>query len=179
GDVVISPSNAKLPENSPQWHVVSQQELTAAAVKAKIGPSEAKYVKLTFNVTEPGRIAGLGVYSTPTIAAFTMPRARLRNSDHNESFALISYNLTDLHAKARALYVSSGDEVKQANNMIDDQPATTYSFAAGDSSPTAVIDLGKATRLRRISTLYSPRQGNVEFFVLQSLPGSSAPKALK
>ena len=182
GDVTISTSSAKLPADSPQWHTISQQKLTTDAVTAKVGPSEAKYVKLTFNVTEPGRIASLGVYSTPTLAAFTMPRARKHDVDQSNSFALISYNLTDLHAKARALYVSSGDEVNRANNMIDDQPSTTYAFASSDVSPTTVIDLGKITKLSRISTLYSPRPGNVEFFVLESLPGSrpeKAPKTLK
>lgn len=182
GDVTISTSNAKLPSESPQWRTVSKQELSADAVKAKVGPSEAKYVKLTFNVTQPGRIASLGVYSVPTVAAFTMPRARKHDVNQTESFALISYNLTDVHARARALYVSSGDDIKGANNMIDDQPSTTYTFASSDASPTTVIDLGKVTKLRRISTLYSPRPGNVEFFVLESLPAShpeNAPKTLQ
>jgi hypothetical protein len=182
GDVTISTSNAKLPPDSPQWHMVSQQELAGDAVKAKVGPSEAKYIKLTFNVTQPGRIASLGVYSMPTVAAFTMPRARKHNVNQTDSFGLISYNLTDVHAKARALYVSSGDDVKGANNMIDDQPSTAYTFASSDTFPTAMIDLGKVTRLRRISALYSPRPGNVEFFVLESLPAShpeNAPKTLK
>lgn len=182
GDITIATSNAKLPADSPQWHTVAQQALTAEAVKAKVGPSEAKYVKLIFNVTEPGRIASLGVYSTPTVASFTMPRSRRHAGEQSDSFGLIRYNLTDLHAKARALYVSSGDEVKDANNMIDDQPSTIYTFASNDASPMAVIDLGKVTKLNRISALYSPREGNVEFFVLESLPGSrpeSAPKTLK
>src|SRR5207249_1652334 len=100
----------------------------------------------------------------------------------SNSFALISYNLTDVHAMARAIYVTSGDEIKDANNMIDDQPTTTYTFAASDGSPAAVVDLGKVTKLRRISALYSPREGNVEFFILESLPGmrqDNAPKTLK
>jgi hypothetical protein len=182
GDVTIATSSAKLPIGSPQWHTIAQQELTADEVKTKVGPGEAKYVRLSFNVTEPGRIASLGVYSTPTVAAFTMPRARRHGLDQSDSFAFVNYNLTDLHAKARALYVSSGDQVKDANNMIDDQPSTIYRFAADDASPTAVIDLGKVTKLSRISALYSPRHGNVEFVVLESLPGSQpegAPKVLK
>lgn len=181
GDVTIATSNAKLPADSPQWHVVSRQELTAGTAKAKVGPSEAKYVKLIFNVTEPGRIAALGVYSKPTVAAFTMPRARKLGLDQPDSFALISYNLTDVHAKARALYVSSGDDIRRANNMIDDQPASRYDFGSTDATPTAVIDLGKVTALRRISALYSSRQGTVDFFVLESLPGSrqgNVPKTL-
>jgi hypothetical protein len=174
GDVTIATSNAKLEADSPQWQTVAQQELASDAIKAKIGPSEAKYVKLTFNVTEPGRIAGLGVYSTPTVAAFTKPRVRELGVDQSDSFALINYNLTDLHAKARASYVSSGDDLKQANNMIDDQSSSTYSFSSGDGTPTAVIDLGKVTKLRRISAIYSPRQATVDFFVLESLPGTRA-----
>jgi hypothetical protein len=182
GDVTIATSNTKLPVDSEQWHVVSQQELTGDAMNAKVGPAEAKYIKLTFNVSEPGRIAALGVYSSPTVAAFTMPRPRKVNADESGSFALISYNVTDLHAKARALYVSSGSDLKQANNMIDDQAASAYQFGTTDGTPTAVIDLGKVMSLRRISAIYSPRQGNVDFFVLESLPGSrqgNAPKSLR
>lgn len=178
GDLTIATANAKLSADSPQWHSVSQKALTPDSLKVKVGPAEAKYVRLTFNVTEPGRISGLGVYSTAAVSDFTMPRARtLAVGDKSESLALISYNLTDLHAKARALYVSSGNDVKQANNMIDDQPATTYSFAANDASPTTVVDLGKATNLRRISAIYSPHRGTMNFYVLQSLPGSPAENA--
>ena len=188
GDVNIAISNAKLPPDSPQWRNVSQQALTSDAVKAKIGPAEAKYVRLAFNVADPGRIAGLGIYSTPTVSAFTMPRARKLSVDEkSETFALINYSLTDLHAKSRAAYVSSGDDLRQANNMIDDQPATDYSFASSDATPAAIIDLGKVTTLRRISTLYSPRHVSVDFFILQSLPGAgqgnkapaSSPKTLR
>ena len=178
GDVTIATASAKLSADSPQWRNVSEHGLTDDSLKVKIGPAEAKYVRLTFTVTEPGRIAGLGVYSTAAVSDFTMPRARkFALADKSESLALISYNLTDLHAKARALYVSSGDDLKQANNMIDDQPATNYSFAANDAAPTTVVDLGKPTALRRISAVYSPRQGNVTFYVLQSLPGVSADNA--
>lgn len=181
GSVTIATSNSKLPAESAQWRVLSEQELTGDIVHAKVGPSEAKYVKLTFNVTEPGRIAALGVYSTPNVAAFTMPRARTQDLEHTGSFALISYNLTDVHASARALYVSSGREIREANNMIDDQSATTYKFASGDPEPTAVIDLGKVTTLRRITALYTPRPGNVDFYVLESLPGhpTNGTKTLK
>ena len=186
GDVKIAISSAKLPADSPQWHDVSQQELTSDAVKAKLGPSEAKYVRLTFDVTEPGRIAGFGVYCTATVSDFTMARPRKLNvQEKPDSFGLISYSLTDLHAKARALYVSSGEDLKQANNMIDSQPATSFTFAPTDVAPTAIIDLGKNTTLRRISALYSSRPGSIDFFVLRSLPGSGrettaedAPKTL-
>jgi hypothetical protein len=175
GSVNIAIASAKLPADSPQWHEVSKQELASNLVKVKVGPAEAKYVRLTFDVAERGRIAGFGIYSTPALSAFTMPRARnFDDANKSETFGLISYNLTDVHAKSRALYVSSGNDLDGANNMIDGQPASTYAFDAADSTPAAIVDLGKVTTLRRISTLYRQQHVAVDFYVLQSLPGSPA-----
>lgn len=171
GNVSIATSNTQLPADSPQWRNVGKQDLQAPGVRTKIGPTEAKYVRLTFDVSQPGRIAGFGLYSTAAVSDFTMPRPRkVENSDNSESFALITSNLTDVHARARALYVSSGSEVRNANNMIDDQPATTFTFASGDQTPTAVVDLGKVSSLRRLSAIYSGGKGTVDFYVLNSLP---------
>ena len=86
------------------------------------------------------------------------------------TFALINYNVRDAHAKARALYVSSGNDLTLANSMIDDQPTTSFGFAADDKSPTALIDLGKVSTLRRLSAIYSARPGSIDFYVMQSLP---------
>jgi hypothetical protein len=88
------------------------------------------------------------------------------------TFALINYNLRDAHAKARALYVSSGNDLTLANSMIDDQVATSFGFSAEDKSPTAVIDLGKVCTVRRLSAVYSARPGSIDFYVMQSLPGA-------
>ena len=169
GQVTIATSNAKLHADSPQWKTAAEQDLSSENVKAKIGPSEAKYVRLTFNVTEPGQIAGFGVFSTPQVSDFTAPRTRA-NAEQAK--------LSDIHAKARALYVSSGSDVRPANNMIDDQTGTSYTFAAEDGTPTTVIDLGKTSTLSRISAVYSPSAGNVEFYVLPSLPAGNVDAAV-
>ena len=171
GAVSVATSNAQLPADSPQWRTAGQQELTNGPVNAKIGPVEAKYVKLTFNVTQPGRIAGFGLYSTPAVSDFTMPRPhKVSFEDKPGNIALITSSLTDVHAKARALYVSSPADPKDANKMIDSQMATSFTFAADDSSPTAIIDLGKESKLRRVSAIYTPHKGTIDFYVLKSLP---------
>ena len=98
------------------------------------------------------------------------------------SFALINYNLKDIQSKAHALYVSSGNDLKQANDMIDNQPSTSFGFSVEDRSPTAVIDLGKVCTLSQLSAIYSARPGVVDFYVMQSLPGAKdgdAPDSLK
>lgn len=175
GTVSIATSNAKLPSDSPQWHAIGQQPLAPQTVAAELAGSEAKYVRLTFDVTQPGRIASLGVFSTPQISDFTLPRVhKMAVQDQSDSFALISYKLTDIHAKGRALYVSSGTDARRANDMIDDQTETSYTFATEDGSPTTVIDLGKSSSLRRVSSVYSPRAGTMTFYVLPSLPAVTA-----
>ena len=182
GDVTVSTASAKLSAESPQWHVVLKEGISGNAVKARIGPSEAKYVKLTFNVQEAGRIAAFGVYSSPSVADFTMPRPRqMASANQPLTFAMINYNVSNVHTQARALYVSSGSEMKRANSMIDDQPATSYSFAAGDAAPTTVIDLGKTRSLSRVSAIYAANKGSMDVYILPAVPGAGddvAPAAL-
>ena len=170
GAITIATSNANVPANSPEWHNVANCSMSEGTVTAKVGPCETKYVRLTFNVTQAGRIAAFGVYATPALSDFTMPRPRKMSFENaSTSFALINYNFTDVHAKARGLYVSSGDP-KAINNMIDDQSVTAYQFAPGDTAPTAVIDLGRERTLSRISAVYSAQPGSVDFYVLDRLP---------
>lgn len=95
------------------------------------------------------------------------------------SFALMNYKV---RTNARALYVSSGSDLNLANNMIDDQAATSFGFLPTDNSPVAIVDLGKVSTLRRLSAVYSPRATAIDFYVLQSLPGvdgDNAPGSLK
>ena len=63
GTVTISTSNSKLAAASSQWHQIAQQGLTAKVTKINVGPTEAKYVKFTFNIANSGKIAQLAVYS--------------------------------------------------------------------------------------------------------------------
>jgi hypothetical protein len=95
------------------------------------------------------------------------------------SFALMNYNVRN---QARALYVSSGNDLTLANNMIDNKAATSFGFSPADNSPVTVIDLGKVATVRRLSAIYSPRATSIDFYVLQSLPGvdrDNSPTSLK
>jgi hypothetical protein len=90
------------------------------------------------------------------------------NLSPQASFALMNYNV---RTQARALYVSSGGDLKLANNMIDNQAATSFVFSPTDNSPVTIIDLGKVATVRRLSAVYSPRATSIDFYVLQTLPG--------
>ncbi|MGH8101583.1 MAG: hypothetical protein ACREIW_09815, partial [Chthoniobacterales bacterium] len=93
-------------------------------------------------------------------------------SFQSENAALIGRNLTDFRTGGRVLYITSGDDLAQASSMIDNQPATIFSFATNDESPAAIIDLGRVASVRRISALHARSQGRMDFYVLQALPGT-------
>ena len=174
GTVTIAMSSAKLSPESPQWHDARQEELSSGLISARIGPAEAKYVRLTFNVRSPGRIGSLGIYSAAAVSDFTMPRARkIAAGSSADAMAKASYNLADLHAKARTIFVSSGDDLKLSYNMIDSQAGTAYGFAANDAAPTAIIDLGRSVSVNRISTFSTPSSATVTFYLLGALPGNN------
>jgi hypothetical protein len=172
GTITIATSSAKLSPDSPQWHDAKQEELSSGLISAKIGPTEAKYVRLTFNVHTSGRIGNLGVYSAAAVSDFTMPRAR-KIAANKAAGDIANYNLADLHAKARTIFVSSGDDLNLAHNMIDGQPGTAYAFAANDAAPAAIIDLGRAMPVNRISIFSTPNSAVVTFYVLDALPASN------
>jgi hypothetical protein len=67
GSVTISTSNSKLALASSQWHQIARQALAPKVTKINVGPSEAKYVKFTFNVADSGKIAKLAVYSNANL----------------------------------------------------------------------------------------------------------------
>src|SRR5436305_2903253 len=174
GAVTIATSSAKLSPESPQWHEARQEELSSGLISARIGPAEAKYVRLTFNVRNPGRIANLRIYSAAAVSDFTMPRARkIAAANSADARAKANYNLADLHAKARTIFVSSGDDLKLAYNMIDGQPGTAYGFAASDAAPAAIIDLGRSVSVNRISTSSTPGSAVVRFYVLDTFPANN------
>ncbi len=174
GTVTIALSSAKLSPDSPQWHDARQEDLSSGLISSRLGPAEAKYVRLTFNVSNPGRIGNLGVYSAAAVSDFTMPRTRkIVAGTSAEAVAKANYNLADLHAKARTIFVSSGDDLKLAYNMIDGQPGTAYGFAANDVAPAAIIDLGHSVLVNRISTFSTPSSAAVTFYLLDALPASN------
>jgi hypothetical protein len=104
----------------------------------------------------------------PETVSDKAPALSRSNLSPQASFALMNYNV---RTQARALYVSSGGDLTAANNMIDDQAATSFVFSPTDNSPVTIIDLGKVATVRRLSAVYSPRATSIDFYVLQTLPG--------
>jgi hypothetical protein len=85
GRFTVATSNVKLPAASPRWKQITRQELSDEAVKAALGPNEAKYIRVTFDVNEPGQISALGVYSPSNNGTYALLAPEAGRSNEVES----------------------------------------------------------------------------------------------
>jgi len=173
GSVAIATASAKLPTASPQWHDSQARDVSNGLMTSRVGPIEAKYVRLIFDVRTAGRVGNLGIYSAAPVSDFTTPRPWKIAADKTAGDAP-KINFADLHEHARIIFVSSGRDLSLANNMIDGQAGSAYAFAPNDTAPATIIDLGQVLPVKRISTFSNSGSASATFYVFDTLPGGNA-----
>jgi hypothetical protein len=94
GRITVSASSVNLATNSPRWQQVTSDLLADGTVKSLVRPNDARYLKVTFEVTQPGQISRLGVYATSTVAS--------RHAKHYALLAADSTNAVESDGKAIA-----------------------------------------------------------------------------
>jgi len=181
GQVQVSVSNYRLSPKSSQWNEVSPGVSFNGKriVDLFIPGVEAKYVRLSFRVEKEGRIAAIGLYGSETLERFGVQQAQIIEAKGGfRSVRLkdsINFNFANLYAKARIVYVSSGD-LPRARRMIDDDTATTFRFSPNDPHPTVIVELAGSEQLHRASTIYKMQPGRLDVYLLNEFP--SDPKNL-
>jgi hypothetical protein len=119
GTVTISISNSKLAAASSQWHQIAKQNLSAKVTKINVGPTEAKYVKFSFDVADSGKIAQLGVYST---ANLTVANTALAGSET----AVDGKDAKDFGAGKEAKEVAEGPPEEGPPPNLPDPPPFVF-----------------------------------------------------
>ena len=174
GEMKMYVSNYRLPADSPKWAEVNGGTpfTSKRLVNLSLLGVEARYVKLSFRVAKPGRIAALGVYGTQSLEKFGARQnsvVRVRNVAATRRLEdMLNFNFANLYAKARIVFVSSGAP-EFAKRMIDDDVITSFQFAPADPHPTVIVELAEVERLHRISALYKMEAGRLDIFLLQVL----------
>lgn len=174
GEMKIAVSNYRLPANSPKWTDVSGK--TAFTSKRLFNLSmvgvEARYVKLSFQVTKGGQIAALGLFGGVSLEKYANRQhsvTRVANSLPTRRVEdMLNFNFANLYAKARVVFVSSGAPVS-ARSMIDDDTMTAFHFASVDPHPTVIVELATTERLNRVSALYKMQTGRLDLYLLNEL----------
>jgi hypothetical protein len=175
GQVSISVSNYALPIKSSKW--IEVEHLIRFADNRLFEISllgvEAKYVKLSFHVEKPGRIAALGLYGEESLERFAARQGhitRISNTYQSPRFEdIVNFNFANLYARARVVYVSSGTTAVTPR-MIDDDATTSFHFSPADPHPTVIVELAESARLHRVSALYKMESGRLDVYVMSQLP---------
>jgi hypothetical protein len=181
GTAQISVSNYRLPLNDRNW-VSTNNSFSFTGkrfVNVSLVGTEAKYVKVSFQVKKPGTVAGLGLYGQKTLESFAEQQGKARSKSAAYTTAAtnlqdnLNFNFANLYARARVVYVSSG-ATDLAHKMIDDDPSTAFGFSTTDAHPTTVIELSQTERLRRVTAIYEMESGQLELYLLNNLPADLA-----
>lgn len=174
GEVTISVSNYRLPAKSPKWNRVNESVSFTGKrlVDLSMLGTEARYVKLSFHVTTPGTIAGLGLYGGQSLQKFAARQpgvVRVTNTAATRRLEdMLNFNFANLYARARVVFVSSGME-ESAGRMIDDDVISAFEFAPADPHPTVIVELRDYERLHRVSAVYKMAKGRLDVFLLSDL----------
>jgi hypothetical protein len=174
GEMKVAVSNYRLPAQSSKWiEVNGGASFTGKRLfNLSLAGTEARYVKLSFHVTRAGDIAGLGLYGAQSLQKFAARQRgaiRVTNSAATRRLEdMLNFNFANLYARARIVFISSGQE-EYAKRMIDDDVITSFQFAQSDPHPTVIVELADRERLHRVSAVYKMEKGRLDVFLLQDL----------
>ena len=173
GELSIAVSNHRLPADSRKW---TQVEGTIPFTNKRLFNLsmlgvEAKYVRLKFHVAKEGRIAALGLYGQQSLRQFAERQSHVMQVSYSGTLRneeTLNFNFTNLYARARVVFVSSGPQ-PAARRMIDDDTLTTFAFSPTDPQPTVVVELADRAQIHRVSALYKMRAGRLQVFLMDEL----------
>jgi len=174
GEMTVAVSNYRLPAQSRKWNEVNgSTPFTGKRLfDLSLLGTEARYVKLSFHVTQGGSIAALGLYGEQSLQKFAARQrgvVRVTNSAATRRLEdMLNFNFTNLYAQARIVFISSGVE-ENARRMIDDNVVTAFEFAPADPHPTVIVELSDLERLHRVSAVYKMEKGRMDVFLLHDL----------
>lgn len=178
GELTIAVSNYRLPAASSKWVSAgasipfSHQRLISASLLG----TEARYLKLSFHVQKAGRIAtsGLtqsaGLVSSPASHRGAASFAQM--TAHRDVTGKANLDFARMASHARVVHVSSGD-LEKATQMIDENPATSFRFAATDRHPTVIIELNANKPLNHVTALYQPQPARLDVYLLDDMSKSA------
>lgn len=137
-------------------------------VDLRLDVVETRFLHVRFDITEPGGIAGFGVYSEIVIAD-TEFRPVKRTEEELAAANTIAFDYASLYAGSAITHISGG-ELQTVNRMIDDDIKTFYEMEIGpDDRLTMVLDLKQQYDASRISLIFSAPAGELEFYFLENL----------
>ena len=143
------------------------------SVSVELSGIDAKYVRITWNTSAPGRIHNFGIFGEPRADEFEIKKVGGEHVafDNQDLVASVDYNLLSVYSGSRIAYVSSG--TGDATALVDGDSSTSYSFNSSDEFPTVVVELGSDVPVSRATALYDQKAAKLAVYALGNLPEST------
>jgi hypothetical protein len=170
GSMSLSMSSSM--DGSQSWKPLFKEQPIEPNQDAKIGfpTTDARYLKISFDLTKPGSISNFGLMGRPNQSEVSFNADAINpEAAYAENVTLIEFDFGSLHSGAQITHVSSG-AVDLAQAMIDDNAMTSFSFEKGDSTPILILRLNKPSKIDRISCLITSGDGQLDAYFLNAMP---------
>jgi hypothetical protein len=176
GSVSIYTSPVKLESGSSQWQQAANGQAfdESQPLSVDFAETDAKFVKLVFDITKPGSVGSLLLEGATSVAdtAFASDLYDITEAQSLTDDQRSDFDFAALHAGARVAFISGGNP-GDALAMIDDDPTTNFEFSGSEG--LVVIDLNRNAWIEDISVLSSGGAGTLEVYTFAALPGQVDP----
>ncbi len=166
-NVSIFTSSEKIDKKSDKWTLARIFDVNPSNFQYAVDLSgiEARYVKIEFNTSQNGRIAGFGIYGEESTRDFIERESDLLSKIFKGQKTPVDVDLAALYAGASVRYVSSARNIQFAARMIDDDPQSAFAFSPNDERPFLILDLGQPRLVNRAAFVMSSKSGTIEIAV--------------
>lgn len=122
GHVTFFASSVNLPSNSKRWQQLAVTSLGQGEVKSLVRPSDARYLKVTFELTQAGEISDLGIYAAATVA-----------SKHGKDYALLAADSNAVESDGKA--IADGKDLGEGKDIPSEGEAPAEGPPPGLPAP--------------------------------------------
>jgi len=174
GTVSVSLANTCWSFESLKWNQNQKaREFSGnGIVRVDLGASEAKYIRIVFNLTKSGRVAAFGMFGQVNQQDYKMKR-RADAGLSAEAKAPKDYLNVDFlgsYSGADVAYVSSSSGDGDPSYITDDRLDTGFGFEPKDVTPTWIIDLREQRILNKVVMSIQAPPGTMKIYLLSKLP---------
>ncbi|MEM9281791.1 MAG: hypothetical protein AAGA96_08195 [Verrucomicrobiota bacterium] len=179
GTVTVESSVPRLERDASGWRRVGYLDMRESdqAVQINLGFAEAKYLRVSVDAVEPGRIYGFGVFGESLLVDYELLSAPEGDGDSISSMSATDLNLAGGLTGSRVMYLSDGQDVVKGAPLLDGDSITSTLLSTSDPAVHIVVDLRETYLMDRASALYAGFEGDVRVYVVDQLPESGRPDA--
>ena len=165
------------PESRKWMTIIRRQKIVGRdRMNMRFPHTEARYVKLDFDITTKGDVGGLGIMGIMTVAQtqFRDPDEELSQEEQKVLKEIagkgnINFDYASLYSGSSVSHITSGKS-ESISQMIDDDFTTYHDFDTEDEETVLVVDISETFELDAVSVVFDATSGSMNFHLFNTLP---------